>query len=348
MGDSKDCTSQLPFFSLIGDDLSANPGLANFLMHLINHMDSSGMSIALAQPLEEARKMMQAHRANWLKPATFFWILQKIVLKPGADPILLKQNLSESLEQQLLVTELKRMLTLCLSKQNVCVSILNLETQHLTEFLPPHQVVLELWPELNRGCSVAKRDWGEVNFVPRFALLPFLKNIGAAPQMIMFGSLAERLAFDKQQLKEARTQEKQLSGCLGQQKAIYSQVLGRCLGLLRRMAQEFCLGAQSDLDQVLIQYMEMKTNALLLKIQVEEMKILLETYTPEIVNVHQMIRDELQESLSKEEINVATFRSVLSKYEVLGPEFEKLVEEYTKLHEIIQNHRWMLAEMNKH
>uniref|UniRef100_A0A670YTR0 HAUS augmin like complex subunit 4 n=1 Tax=Pseudonaja textilis TaxID=8673 RepID=A0A670YTR0_PSETE len=316
-----DCTSQLPFFSLIGDDLSANPGLANFLMHLINHMDSSGMSIALAQPLEEVGR----ERAGGGRMGARKWIIPGIrvafnrfngvgrdlvgylVQPPGqtGDPTLF---LTESLEQQLLVTELKRMLTLCLSKQNVCVSILNLETQHLTEFLPPHQVRANPVPCGERGLSCQ-------NGVKSI----FLCSTGSPRVMARI--------------------EPRMFCC---------EVLGRCLGLLRRMAQEFCLGAQSDLDQVLIQYMEMKTNALLLKIQVEEMKILLETYTPEIVNVHQMIRDELQESLSKEEINVATFRSVLSKYEVLGPEFEKLVEEYTKLHEIIQNHRWMLAEMNKH
>ncbi|XP_026538875.1 HAUS augmin-like complex subunit 4 [Notechis scutatus] len=341
---SADCTSQLPFCSLI-DDLSANPGFANFLMHLKNHIDSSGMSIALAQPLEEAREMLQAHRANWLKSATFLWFLREIVLKPGANPTLLEQNFSETLDQQLLVMELKRTLTLCLPKQNVCLNILGLEAQHLTEFLPPHQDLEEMQKKL--PAEVGKTL--KANCLELLSYYhPNTGDIGAATQMIMFGSLAERLAFDKQQLKEARAQEEQLNGCLDQQKPFYSQVLGRCLGLLKQLAQEFRLGAQSNLDQVLIQYMEIKTNALLLKIRVEKMKILLETYTPEIVNVHQMVRDELQESLSKEEIDLATFRNVLSKYEILGPEFEKLVEEYTKLHEIIQNRRWMLAELNKH
>uniref|UniRef100_A0A670YRE0 HAUS augmin like complex subunit 4 n=1 Tax=Pseudonaja textilis TaxID=8673 RepID=A0A670YRE0_PSETE len=305
-----DCTSQLPFFSLIGDDLSANPGLANFLMHLINHMDSSGMSIALAQPLEEVGR----ERAGGGRMGARKWII------PGIRVAFNRFN-------------------------GVGRDLVGYLVQPPGQTGDPTLFLTGGSPKTSKVPSISNSVILSLLSPPN--LFP-AENIGAAPQMIMFGSLAERLAFDKQQLKEARTQEKQLSGCLGQQKAIYSQVLGRCLGLLRRMAQEFCLGAQSDLDQVLIQYMEMKTNALLLKIQVEEMKILLETYTPEIVNVHQMIRDELQESLSKEEINVATFRSVLSKYEVLGPEFEKLVEEYTKLHEIIQNHRWMLAEMNKH
>uniref|UniRef100_A0A8C5RNA0 HAUS augmin like complex subunit 4 n=2 Tax=Laticauda laticaudata TaxID=8630 RepID=A0A8C5RNA0_LATLA len=270
---------------LKGNYLSANPGLDNFLMHLKMHIDSSGMSIALAQPLEEARKMLQAHRANWLQSAIFLWFLREIVLKPGANPIFLDQNFSETLEQKLLVTEFKwmrRMLTRCLSKQNVCLSVLGLEIQHLTKFLPPHQDLEEMQKKL----PAEAEKFLKANYLQLLSYYhPESEGIGNATD-----SLAEHLAFDKKQLKEARAQEEQLNRCLDQQKAVYFQVLQRCLGLLKQLAHKFRLGTQSDLDQVLIQYMEIKANALLLKIRGEEMKILSETYTPEIVNVHQMIR----------------------------------------------------------
>uniref|UniRef100_A0A8C5RNY0 HAUS augmin like complex subunit 4 n=1 Tax=Laticauda laticaudata TaxID=8630 RepID=A0A8C5RNY0_LATLA len=285
---SADCTSQLPFCSLTGNYLSANPGLDNFLMHLKMHIDSSGMSIALAQPLEEIGRF-------WL--GEVYLSLSFFPLKSSFPAL----KFSETLEQKLLVTEFKwmrRMLTRCLSKQNVCLSVLGLEIQHLTKFLPPHQVRANPIPCEERGLS-----WMNV-----------YDNLKSVSRLPLFLSL-----------------------CIVVLRSI--QVLQRCLGLLKQLAHKFRLGTQSDLDQVLIQYMEIKANALLLKIRGEEMKILSETYTPEIVNVHQMIREELQDSLNKEEINLATFRSVLSKYEILGPEFEKLVEEYTKLHEIIQNRR---------
>ncbi|ETE66486.1 HAUS augmin-like complex subunit 4, partial [Ophiophagus hannah] len=58
---------------------------------------------------------------------------------------------------------------------------------------------------------------------------------------------------------------------------------------------------QSKLGQLNTQYMEIKRNALLLKIRLEGLKIVSETYTPEIVNVHWVIRDKLQGGLSQEE-----------------------------------------------
>uniref|UniRef100_A0A8C5WQD7 HAUS augmin like complex subunit 4 n=1 Tax=Laticauda laticaudata TaxID=8630 RepID=A0A8C5WQD7_LATLA len=240
---SADCTSQLPFCSLTGNYLSANPGLDNFLMHLKMHIDSSGMSIALAQPLEEVGREMAGG-----------WRMGKTSKVPSIS-------------------------------NSVILSLLS----------PPNLFTAE----------------GIGNATDRMNVYDNLKSVSRLPLF--------------------------LSLCIVVLRSI--QVLQRCLGLLKQLAHKFRLGTQSDLDQVLIQYMEIKANALLLKIRGEEMKILSETYTPEIVNVHQMIREELQDSLNKEEINLATFRSVLSKYEILGPEFEKLVEEYTKLHEIIQNRR---------
>ncbi|ETE64655.1 HAUS augmin-like complex subunit 4 [Ophiophagus hannah] len=289
--------------ALEDDDLSANPGLANLIAELRKHIDSSGMSIALAQPLEEARKMLQAHRAIWLKWATLYWFLREAVLKPGADAFLQNQKFLETMEQQLLVDKLKWILTPCLSQPNVYRPVLGLETKHLAEFLPPHQDMEQMEKSLP----------AEVGKLLKAACLQLLSYYHPDS------------ATEKQYLNEVRAQQEELKGCLDQKKAVYSQVLRRCLDLLKRLAREFRLEVQSNLHQVNIQYIEAKCNALLLK-----------------------IRDELQGSLIKEEKDLATFRNVLSEYEILGPEFAKLVEEYTKLHEIIQNRQWMLAELNKY
>ncbi|XP_058039503.1 HAUS augmin-like complex subunit 4 [Ahaetulla prasina] len=339
-----DCRSRLPLCSMTDDDLSAYPGLANLLMGLKKHIDPSGMTIALAQPLEEARKELQMHRANWLKWEAVHRLLQEALLKLAADPSLQDKKFLETLEQQLLVVELKRMLDRHSSPPNARPSVLGLESRHLTEFLPPHQDLEQMQKHL--PAEVEKFLKAKCLDVLSY-YRPESGNVGAAAQMVMLGALAESLATEKQHLKEARSRHEELIGYLEQQRAAYPQVLLRCLALLKRMAREFHLGIQSELDQVNIQYMEIKCTAMLLKIRFEELKILSETYTPEIVKVHRMIRDKLQGSLSQEEQDLATSRKFLSNYEILGPEFEELVKEYTRLQEIIQNRRWVLAELNK-
>ncbi|XP_070810429.1 HAUS augmin-like complex subunit 4 isoform X2 [Pituophis catenifer annectens] len=294
---ANDCRSQLPPCSLTDDDLSAHPGLANLLTGLKKHIDPSGMTIALAQPLEEARKELQMHRANWLKWEALHRLLQEALLKPGADPSLQDKKDLEQMQKHL-PAEVEKFL------KAKCLDVLSYYR-------------------------------------------PESDNVGAAAQMIMLGALPECLVTEKQHLKEARAQQEELVGYLEQQKAAYPQVLLRCLALLKRLAREFRLGVQSELDQVNTQYMEIKCTAMLLKIRFEELKILSETYTPEIVNVHRTIRDKLQGGLSQEEQDLATSRKFLSNYEILGPEFEELVKEYTRLQEIIQNRRWVLTELNK-
>ncbi|KAG8140982.1 hypothetical protein E2320_003597 [Naja naja] len=301
---SADGRSPVPFRSLT-DDVDSIPGLANLCTDLRRHIDSSGMSITLAKPLKEARDLLQAQRTICLKSAILYWCLRDILM-PGADPYLQHKEFLEVLEQQLLVTELKLAVNLCSSKPNVYPSILGMETQHLTQFLPPHQDLEQMQKKL--PAKVGK----------------FLK--ATCVQLLSYCN--PDCATEKQHLREARAQQEELKDRLYKKKALYLKVLLHCLGLLKQMACKFRLEIQSSLDQFKTKYFMVKCNAYFLKFCDNEMEILSETYTPEVVNVHRTIR-------------------VLLEYEIMGPEFEKVVEVYTKLHEKIKTHRWMLAELNK-
>ncbi|KAL7977709.1 hypothetical protein Chor_009658 [Crotalus horridus] len=307
------CRNQLPPCSLAVEDLSAYPGLANLLTDLKKHIDPSGMSIALAQPCAvkddgssfgEARKELEMHRVNWLKWEALHRLLREALLELGADPAPHDKQFLETLEQQLLVAELKRMLDLDSSLPNARPSVLGLQPGHLTEYLPAHQ------------------DLEHVH-----------KHLPAKVEKLLKAKCLDVLGYYRPES--------------GRHDGSVRQVLLRCLGLLKRFAREFRLGVQSELDQLNTLYLEIKCSAMLLKIRFEEVKILLDTYTPEVVNVHRIMRDKLQASLSQEELDLATSRDILSNYEILGPEFEELVKEYTQLQEIIQNRRWVLTKFSE-
>ncbi|KAJ6653049.1 hypothetical protein lerEdw1_010135 [Lerista edwardsae] len=369
--------SRLPPCSLTDEDLAAYPGLANLLKCLTKHMDSSGLSLGLVQQMEEARKELNLHRANWLKWETVHRLLQEALRELGTELApqdrkvifeykenqralhrgkslvrLLLLLISHScpqfleiLEQQLLVAEMRQILDLGSSLQGTQTSLLGLVPSDLLELLPSNQELEQIRKHL--PVELEKR------LKPKcLAILSYYhpENDGAgeSARVAMLGTLAERLAAEKQRLQEARARHQELVGLLEQQKAAYPQALLRCIVLLKRLAHKHRLGTQSELDCLNTQYLEIKCSAMFLKIRLEELSILLETYTPEKLDVHRIMRDKLQAALCQEKEDLVTSRKILSDYETLGPEFEELAKEYARLQDKIANLHWMLTEINKH
>ncbi|XP_010376672.1 HAUS augmin-like complex subunit 4 isoform X2 [Rhinopithecus roxellana] len=159
--------------------------------------------------------------------------------------------------------------------------------------------------------------------------------------------LAEVLVGEQQQCQDAKSQQKEQMLLLEKKSATYSQVLLRCLTLLQRLLQEHRLKTQSELDRINAQYLEVKCSAMILKLRMEELKILSDTYTVEKVEVHRLIRDRLEGAIHLQEQDMEKSRQVLNSYEVLGEEFDRLVKEYTVLKQATENKRWALLEFNK-
>uniref|UniRef100_A0A673T500 HAUS augmin like complex subunit 4 n=1 Tax=Suricata suricatta TaxID=37032 RepID=A0A673T500_SURSU len=159
--------------------------------------------------------------------------------------------------------------------------------------------------------------------------------------------LAEILVGERQQCQDAKSQQKEQMVLLEKKSATYSQVLLRCLALLQRLLQEHRLKTQSELDHINAQYLEIKCSAMILKLRMEELKILSDTYTTKKVEVHRLIRDRLEGAIRLQEQDMEKSRQVLSTYEVLGEEFDRLVKEYTQLKQATENKRWALQEFNK-
>nr|XP_042700863.1 HAUS augmin-like complex subunit 4 [Chrysemys picta bellii] len=107
----------------------------------------------------------------------------------------------------------------------------------------------------------------------------------------MLWTLAEGLAAEQRRLQAAQNRCRELMGLLERQKAAYPQALLRCLGVLRRLAQEHRLGTQAQLDRLNTHYLEVKCSAMFLKIRLEELSVLLDTYSPEKVEAHRAIRE---------------------------------------------------------
>ncbi|XP_024903793.1 HAUS augmin-like complex subunit 4 isoform X1 [Pteropus alecto] len=337
-GGNTPTSKQLPPCNLSEEDLLKNPHFSRLLLSLSQHMDESGLSLSLAKEQAQAWKKVRLHKTAWLRSE----ILQRIIQELLVDYYVKTQDTSltsedkkfhETLEQRLLVTELTQLLGPS-SQERVIPPLLGLEKADLLELMPPSEdfvwmrarLPLEVEEQLKKKC---------------FTLLcyhdPNSDSDSETLKAAKVWKLAEVLVGEKQQCQDAKSQQKEQIVLLEKKSATYSQ----------RLLQEHRLKTQSELDRINAQYLEIKCSAMILKLRMEELKILSDTYTAEKVEVHRLIRDRLEGAIRLQEHDMEKSRQVLNTYEVLGDEFDRLVKEYTQLKQATENKRWALQEFSK-
>ncbi|XP_048218713.1 HAUS augmin-like complex subunit 4 [Perognathus longimembris pacificus] len=341
------CGKQFPPCNLSEEDLLQHPYFSKLLLSLSQHVDESGLSLTLATEQAQAWKEVRLHKTAWLRSEILQRVIQELLVDyyvktQGTNLTSEDKKFHETLEQRLLVTELTQLLGP--SQERETPSLLGLEKADLLELMPPSEdfawmrarLQLEVEEQLKRKC---------------FTLLCYhdpssdadSENLKAAKVW----KLAEALADEKQQCQDAKTQQEEQLVLLEKKSATYSQVLLRCLALLQRLLQEHRLKTQSELHRTNAQYLEVKCSAMILKMRMEELKILSDTYTAEKVEAHRLIRDRLEGAIRLQEQDMEKSQQVLNTYEVLGEEFDRLVKEYTQLKQATENKRWALQEFSR-
>ncbi|KAI5280385.1 Haus Augmin-Like Complex Subunit 4 [Manis pentadactyla] len=333
------CSKQLPPCNLSEEDLLQNPHFSQLLLSLSQHVDESGLSLTLAKEQAQAWKEVRLHKTTWLRSEILHRVIQELLVDyyvktQETDLTSEDKKFHETLEQQLLVTELTRLLGPCQERE--MPSPLGLEKADLLELMPPSEdfvwmrarLPLEVEEQLKKKC---------------FTLLcyhdPNSDSDSKTLKAAKVWKLAEVLVGEKQQGQEAKSQQKEQMVLLEKKSATYSQVLLRCLSLLQRLLQEHRLKSQSELDRINAQYLEIKCSAMILKLRMEELKILSDTYTAEKVEVHRLIRDRLEEAICLQEQDMEKSQQVLNTYEVLGDEFDRLLEDSLDCEEAIWSSR---------
>lgn len=341
------CDKQFPPCALTEEDLIQNPHFSKLLLSLSQHVDESGLSLTLAKEQAQAWSEVRLRKTAWLR----YEILQRVIQELLVDYYVKAQDTNltnedkkfhETLEQRLLVTELTQLSSP--GQETEMPPLLGLEKADLLELMPPSQDFVwmksrlqqEVEEQLKRKC---------------FSLLcyhdPSSDTDGDKLKAAKVWTLTEVLVREKQQCMEAKGQQKEQLVLLEKKRTTYSQVLLRCLSLLQRLLQEHRLKAQSELDHINAQYLEIKCSAMILKMRMEELKILSDTYSAEKVEVHRLIRDRLEGAIHLQEQDMEKSRLALHTYEVLGEDFENLVKEYTQLKLAAENKRWALQEFSK-
>ncbi|KAG9486963.1 hypothetical protein GDO78_007038 [Eleutherodactylus coqui] len=253
-----------------------------------------------------------------------------------------EKKFQDVLQQCLLVSECSRLLPS--GSEMDSVSLLGLHKQDLQQTLPSETDVLWVRERLQMQLEEALRK-------KCFTFLSFHQPETDEESEVLRAAKALRLAKtlrdEKRRLRNEREKHQEMMATLEKQQETYPSVLLRCLSLLRQAASDLRLKAQSELDKMNVEYLETKSNALFLKLRMEELQVLTDTYTAEKVEIHKHIRSSLEAAVKSEKTELSASRQILASYEFLGTQFEELVKEYTQLRDKIKDNRWAIEELSK-
>ncbi|XP_078064063.1 HAUS augmin-like complex subunit 4 [Mustelus asterias] len=107
------------------------------------------------------------------------------------------------------------------------------------------------------------------------------------------------------------------------------------------------LCSQPQLDAEFEQYLCMKSKAMFAKLGLMKLELRHQLFNRETVEAHNCIRALLLELLEKQQQSADSLRGTLSQYQMLGPDFEELASEYSRLRELLDNKKWALEEFSK-
>ncbi|XP_075685046.1 HAUS augmin-like complex subunit 4 [Rhinoderma darwinii] len=337
----------LPMLQLEEEDLEGNPQFSKLLLELCQILEPSGASARLCQELEEAQRELRLQRKVWLRSEVIHRLIQEILIdlqvKKQQGTITDEEHkFHDGLQQCLLVSECSHLLTS--NSEPGSVPLLGLETQDLHGLLPSHMDVLWIRERWHKQLEEALRK-------KCFTFLSFHQPETDEEGEVLRAAKALRLANtledEKRRLKNEQEKHQEMGALLEKHQEMYPAVLLRCLSLLRQAASDLRLQAQSDIDRMNAEYLEAKTNALFLKLRMEELQVLTDTYTPEKVKVHRYIRSTLEAAVKSQKTELSASSQILASYEFLGTKFEELVQEYTRLRDKIKDNCWAIQELSK-
>lgn len=304
------------------EELGPHPGLCRLLAAL-----GAGLGAAGGRSLRRAEAGLARQRAAWLAREGLWRAVLELLREPrpqGAPP---------TVEEALALAELRR------------------GPPPLAALLPPPQdpapLRRRLLPALERRLAGKARELAAYHRGGR-DVTAGPGDVTERPRDVAadVAAVARELAAERRRLEAAAARRRRLAEQLERHRRLYPQVLGRCGALLGRLQEERAAGA--ELERRRGRYLEAKGAAMLLKIRLEELTVLLDTYSPAVVEAHRVIRSRLEAELSRAGAELSGARAALEALQALGPGFQAAAEEYGRLRERLRHRRWALRQLRGH
>ncbi|KAJ8286836.1 hypothetical protein GJAV_G00043840 [Gymnothorax javanicus] len=340
--------ASFPLSQLTEEDLSQNPQFCRLLAALSQRVDHTGLSLPLKRELEKAEQELQVQRLGWLRSESLFRLLQEMlqehcVRKHHSSTTADDDKLYETLEQCLLVAQCAHQLDPSSIVGQDQPLLLGLSAQQVLGQMPPEQDVnsmkqwlpAELEKHLKRKCMAILTYYD-----------PDCEEESERLKGLKLSRLPETLENEGKRAESLGENNRTNAALLQKQTHCYLSELLGCIQILQSIIVDHRLKAQKELDTKTVEYLDAKCEILLHKIRVDMLELQLETYTPEKIAAHREIRGKLDIKLGTAQAEKQSAESTLSSFQMLGQEFETLVEEYSRLRLEIDNKRWALKEFS--
>uniref|UniRef100_A0A8C3BFH5 Uncharacterized protein n=1 Tax=Cairina moschata TaxID=8855 RepID=A0A8C3BFH5_CAIMO len=300
------------------EELLPHPGLGRLLAALGAGPEGAGLGVAGGRSLRRAEAELGRQRAAWLAREGLWRAVLELLREPRP------QEAPPTAELALALAELR------------------LGPPLLAALLPPPQDPAPL--RLRLLPLVERRLAGKVGQLADY-FRGRGRDVTARGDDVSddVTAVAEELAAQRRRLEAATARRRRLAGQLESLRRLYPQVLGRCGALLGRLQEARAEGAELERRRGL--YLEAKGAATLLKIRLEELTLLLDTYSPAVLEAHRVIRSRLEAALSRAEGELSGAREALEALHALGPGFQAAAAEYGRLRERIRHRRWALRQL---
>ncbi|XP_010724997.2 uncharacterized protein LOC104915774 [Meleagris gallopavo] len=153
----------------------------------------------------------------------------------------------------------------------------------------------------------------------------------------------EQLSEEQRRLKRLKERRWELAMLLQRSRRECGKADLRCLALLREL--KALRAQQTKLELLRGDYLQTKGTAMLLKARLEELTLLVDTYSPEHLEAHRKIRSQLQDALTQTQSELAALRESLGNFVAVGPQLVAMAEEYRRLRDEIQHRQWALQQL---
>ncbi|KAH9495656.1 hypothetical protein Btru_015559 [Bulinus truncatus] len=127
----------------------------------------------------------------------------------------------------------------------------------------------------------------------------------------------------------------------------YYQKLLDCLSVIETIVNNYKLTCQAETDDVTVEWLKIRCDALCLKVKLTQIQILCDTYTNETVKALKKISGYLDEAIQQSESQLSATSYSLQAYHTIGTEFKTLVNQFSLLQNEIENRKWALSTLRK-
>ncbi|KAJ8390044.1 hypothetical protein AAFF_G00112050 [Aldrovandia affinis] len=335
---------------LTEEDLTQNPLFCRLLGSLSQHVDHTGLTLPLRRELEKAEQELQLQRLGWLRSEGLFQALQEMiqehfVRKYHSSTTAENEEFYETLEQCLLVAQAVRQLDPSPTVGQDQLPFLGLSAQNILDRMPSGQDVQRMKQRLLTALSghLKKKCFTILTYYQ-----PDWENESDPLKSLKLSRLPEILQSESRKAESLGEKSKESAALLQRHMHCYLSELLGCIQIIQSLILDHRIKAQKELDVKRVEYLDAKCQIVTRKIRLEILELQMDTYTTEKIAAHRRIRNELDGELSAVRAEKRSVESALSSFEILGRDFEALVEQYSRLLQEIDNKSWAVKEFSQH